>query len=419
MARIRIFIARHLCTAPRPQKEAAALAAAGHEVTVHGVWWDPVLVARDQELAAGQPWRLEPVTDCRPRSPLHRLRWLYYRSQHRFARWRYRHNATLTADLFGYAHGALAACAHRAPADLAIFHSEGGLWMADRLRRRGRRVGMDFEDWFSQDLPLNAREGRPVAELQSMERSLLRHLRYVLATSHAMAAALAEDAGSAPPAVIYNAFPSDDHPPVEPAPADRRDPKAVSLHWFSLVVGPDRGLETLARALTHVPPGCEIHLRGDGAETYRSHWLSLAPAAHRPNIFFHPTVPNATLPARIAEHDIGLALDVSRIPSRDLTITNKTFQYLQGGLAIAASDTAGHREVLAAAPGAGGLFPAEEPAALGALLRDLVTHRDRLQQMKTRARTAASTVFAHERQVPLYAELAASALQAAVSVSNP
>jgi hypothetical protein len=38
MAKILILIGAHLCTAPRPQKEAETLANAGHDVTVRGFW---------------------------------------------------------------------------------------------------------------------------------------------------------------------------------------------------------------------------------------------------------------------------------------------------------------------------------------------------------------------------------------------
>jgi len=414
MARIRIFIARHLCTAPRPQKEASALAAAGHDVTIHGVWSDAALAARDEMLGAGRPWRFEPVIDCRPLSAVHRLRWWYQRARHRFARERYRRTRALSADLFGYAHHALDAFAHRAPADLAIFHSEGGAWTADRLLARGRRVGIDFEDWFSQDLPSAARAGRPVAELQAIERRLLRELRYVLTTSHALAAALAADAGSASPAVIYNTFPEPAGAAAADGRPDRTDPTRVSLHWFSLVLGPDRGLETLAAALAHVPAGCELHLRGDGPADYRAHWRSLVPEAHRAHVHFHPTVGNAELPARIADHDVGLALDVSRIPSRNLTITNKLFQYLQAGLALVASDTAGHREVFSAAPDIGLVFPAEDARALGTALSALVSDPPRLRAMKHAARQAALATFAQERQMPIYAGRVRAALDSPV-----
>lgn len=414
MARIRIFIARHLCTAPRAQKEAAALAEAGHDVIVHGVWFDPVLSARDEQITARQPWNFVPVADGRPLNRVRRWRWFRLRASHRLANLLYRRARIVTADLFGYAHRHLARVARQAPADLAIFHSEGGLWLADQLRRAGRRVGVDFEDWFSQDLPPAARAARPVATLRELERQLLRHTRYTLTTSHALANALAADAHSAEPAVIYNAFPASVAPLAAAATRDRRDPARISLHWFSLVAGPDRGLETLATALADVPPTCEIHLRGDGSENFRTALRARFPAAHRPHLYFHPTVANAELPARIAEHDIGLALDVSRIPSRNLTITNKLFQYLQGGLAVVASDTAGHREVLQATPEAGVLFAAEDSAALGSALRDLLANPARLARAKAAARLAAATTFAHERQKPRYAELAAAALRAPV-----
>jgi len=50
MANILILIGAHLCTAPRPQKEAETLANDGYDVTVYGVWSDPELVKRDRQL---------------------------------------------------------------------------------------------------------------------------------------------------------------------------------------------------------------------------------------------------------------------------------------------------------------------------------------------------------------------------------
>ena len=59
----------------------------------------------------------------------------------------------------------------------------------------------------------------------------------------------------------------------------------------------------------------------------------------------HGLVENEELLSRIAEHDIGYAGELGEPPSRNLTITNKFFQYLQAGLAVVASDTAGQKEV--------------------------------------------------------------------------
>ncbi|HVU25334.1 MAG TPA: glycosyltransferase [Opitutus sp.] len=406
MARIAIYIGRHLCTAPRPCKEADALAAAGHEVTVSGLWSDPRLVARDEALLAGRSWQFTPYADCRPGTLGRRWRWWRIRARQRLARELFVRTGRVPADAFGYGTRLLAAHAERTAADLSIFHSEGGLWAAARLQRTGRRVGVDFEDWFSRDLAPSAQATRPVAALARLERAALRSGPYVLSTSRAMAEALAAAYDGPPPTAIYNTF------PIAGTPCARAavDPARISLHWFSLFLGPERGLETLFAALPLLPESWELHLRADDPANYAGHLLAGLPERLRPRVMLHPTVSNAELPACIAGHDVGLALDVSHIPSRNLTVTNKLFQYLQAGLGIVASTTAGHAEVLQAAPGAGEMFTAGDPAALAAALRRLCADPARLTVAKRAARHAGETVFAHERQATRYAELAAQAL---------
>ncbi len=411
MARIAIYIARHLCTAPRPIKEAEALARAGHDVTVFGVWFDSRHAERDEALVADRAWRFHPVVDGRPNSAAHRRRWFRFRLQHRLAKSLYTRTGIMLPDSLGYAVGRIAAHALRHPADLSIFHSEGGLWVADRLRRRGRRVGMDFEDWFSRDLIPEVRRGRPIVEIAALEQALLRHAAYTVTTSHALATALAEVGGAPKPAVIYNSFPLADAT-VAATGRDRVDSSRVSLHWFSLVLGAGRGLETLAAALHEVPAGIELHLRGDGPADYQTQLRSLLPERHRAHVYFHPTVPNTELPARIAQHDIGLALEPRTPPNKNLTVSNKMFQYLNAGLAVVASDTAGQREVLAQAPAAGAIFPADNPQSLGNVLRHYVEEPAILAKTRRAARLAADERFSHEHQEHRYAELVAAALVA-------
>lgn len=401
MARIRIYIARHLCTAPRPQKEAAALAAAGHDVSIHGVSYDARFAPRDAALAAGQAWRWEPAADFSGSRP---LRWLACRVRHRLAKAWYARTGQVSADVWSFANRELARHAHHQPADLTIVHSEGGLWFGHRLAGTGARVGVDFEDWFSRDLTAAQRRGRPVTELAELEIALLRDCRYRLTTSRCLAEALGAAAGTEPPAVIYNTF------PAGPSPARPVPREALHLHWFSLVLGPARGLETLMAALPKLRGDWQLCLRGDEQPGYRSHLLSLLPAVLHPRIHFAPTVPAAELPARLAEHDVGLALDVSTITSRNLTITNKLFHYLQAGLAVAASATAGHQEALALAPGAGALFAPDDSTALAGVLNRWLSDRSAVQSARLAARQAFEQQFAHERQQPRYAELAGQAL---------
>lgn len=408
MARIAIYIGRHLCTAPRPVKEADALAAAGFEVSVHGLWFDSRLVERDENLVRGRRWRFEPYADARVDSARGRRLWFRLRAKHRFARALFTYGRTTTADAFGYGTTRLLSHATKAAADLTIVHSEGGLWAAHRLRGVGFRVGVDFEDWFSQDLPLESRRGRPIGALAMLEAAALRSGPYVLTTSHALARALADAYSGPEPAVIYNTFPA----AGMPARSHAVNPNRISLHWFSQTLGSGRGLETLFTTLPHLPPCWQLHLIAEDPDRYGAKLISGLPEALRDRVRIEPTVPNADLPTRIAEHDIGLALDLSTVPSRNLTITNKLFQYLHAGLAVVASDTAGHREVLDQVPAAGVVYRASDSEALVEALRQLCSDPTRIEKAKRCAREAAAGLFSHERQIPRYATLVTEALQA-------
>jgi hypothetical protein len=55
------------------------------------------------------------------------------------------------------------------------------------------------------------------------------------------------------------------------------------------------------------------------------------------------------------EHDIGLALETEASLNRRLTVTNKLFLYLTAGLAVAATDLPGQRDVLSTCLDAGRL----------------------------------------------------------------
>lgn len=409
MARIAIYIGRHLCTAPRPCKEADALAAAGHEVTVSGLWFDPRLVARDRALLADRRWKFVPYADCRPDTAPGRWRWQLVRLEQRFSRLLFARTGRVSANLFGYGTGRMLRHARCHAADLSLFHSEGGLWVARALQRRGQRVGVDFEDWFSRDLPPESRAGRPIQALEQLERAALHYGPYVLATSRAMARALAADYGGPEPTVIYNAFPATDA--VGPVP--HADTAPIRLHWFSQTLGPGRGLETLFAALPQVQPAWELHLLADDPSNFAATLLAALPESLRPRVRVQPTVPNVELPAAIAANDVGLALDVSDIPSRNLTVTNKLFQYLEAGLAVAASDTAGHTEILRQAPAMGESFTAGDAPSLAAALNRLMADRAQLNAARAAAFSSARTIFSHERQVPVYAALATRALAAA------
>jgi len=404
VAKILILIGAHLCTAPRPQKEADILSAAGHDVIVRGVWFDPVRVDRDRNLMADKPWRFEPVLDFRPHRRL--TNW-GVRLETKFARHQFQQSGRVLPALLGYGARAMLKAALREQADLTIVHSEAGLWVGEQLLNRGWRVGVDFEDWFSQDLLPGALASRPVQEIKRLETVLIRTCSYCLTTSHALADTLATVYQAAKPTVVYNVFPESDPEPLPPA----QSATLPRLHWFSQTIGPGRGLETLFQALPSLPLSVEVHLRGNYPDHARS-WLEpQIPDDWRDRLFIHPTVPNHELPARIAEHDIGLALEQLDPPSRNLTITNKLFQYLQAGLAVIASDTAGQREVLQTCPQVGRLIPCQNPAALATAITDLLQNPFRLQTAKQAARQVIAERFSWKSQGDRLLQAAEQALR--------
>ncbi|GAB4369361.1 MAG: hypothetical protein Kow00121_09220 [Elainellaceae cyanobacterium] len=395
MAKILILIGGHLCTAPRPQKEANALASAGHEVIIAGIWFDPVMVDRDQVLIANQPWRFIPILDFQPHQHLNNLK---IRLKSRIAKEGHQRFKIFSSELLGYGAKAMLKAARQIRADLTIVHSEVGLWVGNQLLNQGYKVGVDFEDWFSEDLLPEARLSRPIAQLKSLEKRLIRECKYCLTTSHAMAEAMAEAYQAPKPTVIYNSFPWAEREQIDGQIRDRQNLKLPSLHWFSQTIGPGRGLETLFQALPHLSIPVEIHLRGNHPETSRQWLENLITDEWRDRVFIHPTVPNHELLSRIAEHDIGLALEQTDIPSRNLTVTNKLFQYLQAGLAVIATNTKGQREIVSQYPGVGCLIPCNTAKFIAQAVEGLLHTSAQLVAAKTTALHIAKAQLCWEKQ---------------------
>jgi len=395
MARILIIIIGHLCNAPRPQKEAETLANAGHDVTVAGVWFDPEFVRRDRLLMKNKKWRFEPIIDFQPHQKINNF---FVRLRSRLAKEKFQKLGIFSPSLFGYGTRAMLRYALQQKADLTIVHSEGGLWVGSQLLDQGYQVGVDFEDWFSEDLLPEARASRSIKQLKSLENRLINECTYCLTTSHAMAEAMAEAYNSKPPTVIYNTFPLEDRLQLDGKICDRQNLNIPSIHWFSQTIGQGRGLEILFQSLRHVNKPVEIHLRGKCSESSYQ-WLdSQILQEWYGQIFIHPTVPTNELLSRIAEHDIGLALEIPYCFNRQFTITNKLFQYLQAGLAVIATDTSGQREILSKYPEIGQLILNNGAIALADAINTLIENPQKLAATKKAALSVAQDSLNWENQ---------------------
>jgi glycosyltransferase involved in cell wall biosynthesis len=106
------------------------------------------------------------------------------------------------------------------------------------------------------------------------------------------------------------------------------------------------------------------------------------------------------LPAKIAEHDIGYAGEVADIPSRNLTATNKIFQYLQGGLAVVASDTDGQKEVAKLAGEAVTLYASASTEELHSCLARVIANPGQLAAAKSAASLVAADSLSWSMEKP-------------------
>lgn len=410
-SRIVLLTGSSLCHNPRALKEAGALARAGHRVTVLGAWYDAGFKARDQRLVGELPFDFVPVLDA-TLGGTGEVAQLARRSATKAAQVAYSVTGWQSPRLLGLSVGSLLRHALQHPADLYIAHSEPALHVAGRLLQQGRRVALDLEDWFSEDLLPEARRHRPLRLLRRLERLLLTEGACSFCPSEAMAAAVAQAYGCRPPTVIYNAFPSTDRQALEGSVADRRDRSVPSLYWFSTSLGPGRGIEDLLAALPFLAGDCEIHLRARVAPDFAQHLRQLLPERWRPRLHFHALADNGQLLARIAEHDIGFAGELPECRSRDLTLTNKVLHYLLAGRPVVASDTAGQREAARRASGAVRLYPAGNARALAAALDEFLSSRQRRRAAGAAALAAAERVFCWERQEETLVGAVAAALSA-------
>lgn len=392
MARIAIVTSGHFCTNPRVWREADALAAAGHDVTVIGVSFDPVQAALDRRMLESRAWRYRACADIRGETAASRVRREWHRLRSRVGRLR-ASRGWPDPHALGYATGSLHEAARDENADLTIVHLEPAFWVGVQLLQEGRRVGADFEDWHSENERPGASRGMAGGFLATLEQRLMQGAVHKTTTSKAMSGALHARYGGGEPEVVYNSVSA---PPLRP----RREDGTVRLVWFSQTLGRGRGLEDLFLALPLLRGNWQLELRANASADATAWVRGLVPEALLARVQLCPTVPPDELAAAVAANDIGLALEVPSCRNKDLTASNKIFEYLQSGLVVVASDTAGQREVLDGIPGAGETYASGNPEQLAARLNRWLEAPAGLAALRERIHREANALFAYERQRP-------------------
>lgn len=362
---------------------------AGHDVRVVCRQVDPIYAGYDQLLMQTRKWRLQAI-DLR-RDGAGRRAWLVESVLARVSRrafdagWR---TSRMASRSFVKGINQLTKLAAAEPADWFIAHTQAALPAAAAAARRwNARLGFDCED-------LLAELGSDPPEIvRLIEREYLPHCDYVSVPSQCVGERLEETYGIPSPLVLYNVFPTSLADGMLP-PHQRPIRRPLRVHWFSQTIGAGRGIEEAVEAIGLLNEEVELHLRGRMAEGYQT---TLDDLARRCNasakIIIHPLIGHNDLIKAMDDFDVGLALERSDNGNYSLTVTNKIGSYLLAGLAIAATDTPGQREILEQIPSTGFLYPAGNARALADGLRKWQHDRDALRAAQQAAWDAARVRF--------------------------
>lgn len=364
MSRICLVSPFHVSFHPRLLREADSLQEAGHQVRVVCRQTDAVLVERDRRTMEKREWRLQSLDLCKDRGG--RNLWVIESIRSKFADGLFRVGLGNTRlGIRGYVKGLgrLVELAASEPADWFIAHTQPALPVAAAAARQWKaQLGFDCED-------LLAEVDDRANLVRSIERDLLPQCDYVSTASECMARKLVDDYQIPAPLVLHNVFSRGLARGLIP-PEERLPSSKLRLHWFGQTIGIGRGIEEALDAISMVGEQVELHLRGRISDDYRSLLQTLANRRGvAKQLFFHDQVDHENLIREMDVFDVGLALERPENANYSRTVTNKVFSYLLAGLAIAATDTPGQREILDQIPSAGFVYPAHNPRALADALQ--------------------------------------------------
>ena len=158
----------------------------------------------------------------------------------------------------------------------------------------------------------------------------------------------------------------------------------ITLFWFSQTIGPDRGLETVVKALNSIQHNCkaELYLMGNVAYNYD---LELIHLAGDFKLHFLPPVSPDQIFEIASKFDIGLSIEVPDFRNRDLCLTNKIFTYLLAGNCIIFSNTKAQVDFCETYHNAGFLFDSGNNVQLANIIMELFINREKLELAKRRS----------------------------------
>lgn len=393
MARIVILGPNQLGSNPRLVRNADCLAAAGHDVTV--IYPDHLARFRgnDDALIATARWKTVALDFCRtPRGRLHA----------RFARLRRRlaEKLPLSSDFarnraYGYFGPELARAARAVPADLYLAQQQMVVLSAVAAAHAHRaRFAVDVEDLVSDCTD------EPTALVRAIEDRHFPHAAFLTTMSDAAADRLAElHRLPRPPVVLHNCMTRAERGSLPP-PAARPAHAPLALYWFGQTVGPHACAEVILRAVATLPFPARLTLRGANPRPdYLAQLHALAAELRIPDaLALAPGAPPHDMVPLAGEHDICFGTQPGTQLFHQLAVGNKVFTGMMAGCALALTDTAAHRRLLAAHDGWAFTFSNDDPLSLADQLTQLAGTPARLAALRDRAWSLATEVYNWETE---------------------
>lgn len=273
-------------------------------------------------------------------------------------------------------------------ADLYIAHNLSALPIAIiAAKYHTKKAGFDAEDFHRFEIS-NDKAHKSVAINIFYEEKYMPLADYLTTASPLIAEAY-EKILNRKLSVILNVFPV-------LGSLSKKSSIGIKLFWFSQTIGPNRGIETIVKAISILNnPGIELHLLGELSSEYKDALFEILRKynVNQEQIKFYSSISPNSIPAFSKQFDIGLASETSFSINNKLALSNKIFTYCQTGLAIVASDTEAQQKLLNDNPGLGLLYQQNDASSLASILHRLCTNTLDLEEAKIRSFNYAKTKF--------------------------
>lgn len=389
----------YISSNPRVVKEADALAKAGFNVrVVFSEGGLDELIGYDYQLLKQKNWQYDIVKW----SPLRKKeKFLHYKTKLRHFAARRLPGCLYRFSRFaefaeGRVYKELAKLAALKKADIYIGHYPAGLAAAAYAARQWEvKLGYDSEDLHTGEFPENSKKTQRV---KIIEQRYLPLCSIITASSALIGSELMSRYKVKKPLVIYNVFPLEERKSMGKQKKEKKR-KEVSFYWYSQVIGLDRGIQDLIKAARLVKGNFQIHLRGHIREDVQKKLKNLAKKnGVEKKLYFHSFIRPGELLFRAAEHDVGFALEWPVNRNRNISVSNKMFFYMLAGLAIAATGTAGQKQIMENNPQIGFLYKPGNYEELAAKLNELILSPGKLAACKEASLEAAEKTWNWERE---------------------